>query len=148
MATLLGTVFSTDKKVVSQHDDQTLGSTIETLVISFDQEKFEEILSQVSNNPLSMHKHKKIFVAKTPFAISLKEASCEAKQTQGESNISSGEARHAQCEPKITSSEVSKTLLYSALVSGEAMVFNNPKSASCKGKRVSPSLCSLSFRRE
>ena len=79
MVTPLGIIFSTDEKVVSQHDDQTLGSTTKTLVISFDQEKFEEILSQGSNNPLFVRKHRKIFVGNASFAVSLKEPSSEAK---------------------------------------------------------------------
>jgi len=95
-----------------------------------------------------VRKRRKIFVAKAPLAISLKEASYEAKQTQGESNISSGEARHAQCEPKITSGEVSKTVLQSASVSSEARVFSSPKVASAKLKGPRLSLCFLSLRRD
>jgi len=41
MATPLGSSFSTAENEVSQYDDQTLGSIGETLVIHFDQEKFE-----------------------------------------------------------------------------------------------------------
>ena len=40
-----GTSFSTNEKVVSQCDDKTLGSTVEILLIQFDQEKFELLLS-------------------------------------------------------------------------------------------------------
>ena len=45
MATPLGTVFSTAKNQVSQCEDQTFGSIVETLVIHFDQERFEQLLS-------------------------------------------------------------------------------------------------------
>ena len=41
MATPLGKAFYTTDNVVSQCDDQTLGSIVETLIINFDQEKFE-----------------------------------------------------------------------------------------------------------
>jgi len=60
MATPLGKLFSTNEKIVSQRDDQALEATTETLVISFDQKEFEEILSQGVNNPLFVRKHKKI----------------------------------------------------------------------------------------
>ena len=52
MATLLGTFFPANEKIVSQCDDQALKATTETLIISFDQKKFKEILSQGSNRPL------------------------------------------------------------------------------------------------
>jgi len=38
-------VFFNTKKTVSQCEDQTLRSTAKTLVIQFDQEKFEKLLS-------------------------------------------------------------------------------------------------------
>jgi len=44
MATLLGNYFSTAENQVSQCDDQILGSTAETLIIHFDQEKFDFFL--------------------------------------------------------------------------------------------------------
>jgi len=46
MATPLGIFFFNDKKTTLQCDDKTLGSTTETLVIQFDQEKFEQLLSE------------------------------------------------------------------------------------------------------
>ena len=42
MATLLGNIFSTNEKIVSQCENKTLGSTAEMVVIQFDQEKFEQ----------------------------------------------------------------------------------------------------------
>jgi len=50
MATLLGSVFSTNEKAVAQADLKLLGSTVESLVIEFDQEKFE-LLSMSSISP-------------------------------------------------------------------------------------------------
>jgi len=41
MVTPLGSAFSTAENQVSQCDDQTFGSIAETLVIHFDQERFE-----------------------------------------------------------------------------------------------------------
>ena len=41
MATPLENTFSTNEKVLSQHDNQTLESSVEMLVIYFEQEKFE-----------------------------------------------------------------------------------------------------------
>ena len=45
MATPLGMSFSTVENQVSQCDDQTFGSTAEMLVIHFDEERFEQLLS-------------------------------------------------------------------------------------------------------
>ena len=50
MATPLGNSFSTVENQVSQCDDQTFGSIAETLVIQFDQERFEQ-LSGGSTSP-------------------------------------------------------------------------------------------------
>jgi len=47
----LGTVFSTDKKTVAQADLKLLGSTVESLIVKFDQEKFEELLFSCSISP-------------------------------------------------------------------------------------------------
>jgi len=49
---------------VSQHEDQVLEATTETLVISFERDKFEKILSQGDNSSLSVRKHKNITLAK------------------------------------------------------------------------------------
>ena len=41
LATTVGETFSTNEKVVSQHDKIAVGDMAETLVIEFDQDKFE-----------------------------------------------------------------------------------------------------------
>ena len=51
MATPLGIVFSTAENQVSQCDDQTFWSIAEMLVIHFDQERFEQLLSGVAQAP-------------------------------------------------------------------------------------------------
>ena len=79
MVTPLGKSFSTNEKTMLQHDNQTFESTTETLVISFDQEKLEEIVSQGDKCPLSVRKYREVIVAKAPLVISLKEPSCKAK---------------------------------------------------------------------
>jgi len=78
MATPLGTTFSTAENQVSQNDDQTLGSIAETLIIHFDQEKFEQLLSGGSKNPLHVRKHRKASIAKVPLATFGKQVSIEA----------------------------------------------------------------------
>ena len=45
MATPLGKLFSTDEKVMAQANLKLFVSTIESLVVEFDQEKVEELLS-------------------------------------------------------------------------------------------------------
>ena len=54
MATLLGKYFSTDENVVAKADVQLLEKTVESLVIEFDQEKFEEFLFSGSASPKAM----------------------------------------------------------------------------------------------
>ena len=51
MATPLGTVFSTNEKIVAQAEVKFLGSTVKSLVVEFDQEKYKELLSSGSISP-------------------------------------------------------------------------------------------------
>ena len=60
MATPLGTFFSTDENVVAQVDVRLLGKTIESLVIEFDQEKFEKFLSSGFSSPKAMRQYHKV----------------------------------------------------------------------------------------
>ena len=48
MATLLGIIFSTNEKDIAQADLKLLRSTVELLVVEFDTEKFEQLLSSGS----------------------------------------------------------------------------------------------------
>ena len=48
MSTLLGNFSSTDENTVVQADVQLLGKTVESLVIEFDQRKFEYFLQLAS----------------------------------------------------------------------------------------------------
>jgi len=56
MVTLLRNCFSTCENQVSQCD---IGSTTESLVIHFDQEKFEQLLSEGSTSPLYGRKRRR-----------------------------------------------------------------------------------------
>ena len=51
MATPLGTTFSTDEQVVAQGDVTCMGKVVESLVVKFDQVKYEEFLSSGSKSP-------------------------------------------------------------------------------------------------
>ena len=51
MATPLGTIFSTDEQVVAQGDVTYMGKMVESLIVEFDQAKYEEILSSGSKSP-------------------------------------------------------------------------------------------------
>ena len=44
MATPLGIIFSTNEKAVAQVDLNLLGSTVESLIVDFNQEMFEQLL--------------------------------------------------------------------------------------------------------
>ena len=72
-------VLFNNKKTVPQCDNETLGSTTETLVIQFDQERFEQILSEGGSNSTSAYKHKKISVARSPLATAQKQVSDKTK---------------------------------------------------------------------
>ena len=60
MSTLLGNTFSTDEKVVAQADLKLIGSTVESLIVEFDQEKFKQLLSSGSVSPKSIQKYRKV----------------------------------------------------------------------------------------
>lgn len=68
MAIPLGIFFFNNKNMVSQCDGETLGFTAEMLVIQFDQEKFEQLISKGSPSPINMCKHRKISVVRSPLA--------------------------------------------------------------------------------
>ena len=51
MATPLGTTFSTDEQVVVQDDVTNMGKMVDSLVVEFDQAKYEEFLSSGSKSP-------------------------------------------------------------------------------------------------
>ena len=82
MATLLGTTFSINEKVVLQCDNQTLGSTIKMLVIQFNQEKFKQLLFTGKMSPLSVRKHRKIVIDKALLTDSWKQVSVETSKLQ------------------------------------------------------------------
>ena len=51
MATSLGITFSTDEQVVAQSDITYMGKMVKTLIVKFDQAKYEEFLSSSSKSP-------------------------------------------------------------------------------------------------
>ena len=51
MVTPLGTTFSTDEQVVVQGNVTCMGKMVESLVVEFDQAKYEEFLSSGSKSP-------------------------------------------------------------------------------------------------
>jgi len=65
METLLGNYFSTPENQVPQCD---VRSTAETLVIHFDQERFEQLLFGDNTSPLHVRKHSKVSVGRGPLA--------------------------------------------------------------------------------
>jgi hypothetical protein len=106
MATPLGSSSSTNEKEVSQCDDKALGSFVELLVIEFDQEKFEELLSQSKHSLTTMSKHIRAYVAKT--AIIGDPAPYEARQPTTAFNkptLASFETITAPSQAKIASSK-------------------------------------------
>ena len=60
MATPLGTSFSTDEQVVAQGDINFVKKMVESLVMEFDQAKYEEFLSSGSKSPRVMRQYSRI----------------------------------------------------------------------------------------
>ena len=60
MATPLGTSFSTDENVVAPADIQLLRRIVKSLVVEFDQEKFEGFLSSSAASPKIMREYRKV----------------------------------------------------------------------------------------
>jgi len=60
MATPLGTSFSTDENVVAQIDVRLFRKTLESLIVEFDQEKFEKFLFSSSASPKEMQQYRKV----------------------------------------------------------------------------------------
>ena len=50
MATPLGTTFSTDEQVVAQGDVSFMGKMVESLIVKFDQAKYEKFISSDSKS--------------------------------------------------------------------------------------------------
>ena len=75
MVTPLGnSVFFHSKEMMSQHNGQNAEPvTVENLVIHFDQENFEELLSGGSST-LHAQKHRRVTIARAPLAIDQKSA--------------------------------------------------------------------------
>ena len=70
-----------------------------TLAISFDQEKFEQLFTGVSENPLRVCKRRKVSVASVPMATSGKQVSDKTTEVLNEPNSTSCEANQALREP-------------------------------------------------
>ena len=60
MVTPLRISFSTDENAMAQLDVQFLGKTVESLVMKFDQGKFEEFLFSSSTSPKAMRQYRKV----------------------------------------------------------------------------------------
>jgi len=61
MVTPVGLVFSTDKKAIAQADIKLFGSTVESLIIEFDLEKFKELSSGSVTSKVSSETRSQVF---------------------------------------------------------------------------------------
>ena len=64
MATPLGTNFTTEDEVVAQAVLKLLGSNVKSLVVEFDQEKYEKLLSTGSISPKSLRRLRQVSSSK------------------------------------------------------------------------------------
>ena len=60
MATPLGISYFTDEEMVAQSDTKLLGSTVESLMVEFDQERYEKFLSTGFSSPKSTRRCRKV----------------------------------------------------------------------------------------
>jgi len=75
-----------------------VGSTAETLIIHFDQERFEQLLSRGGTSLLHMRNHRKVSVARASLASSWKQVSIEPTEVPSEPITASREAKQALCK--------------------------------------------------
>ena len=103
MAIPLGTCFSIVENRVPQCD---IGSTAQTLVIHFDQERFEQLLFGSNTSPLHVRKQRKVSIARAPLATPKKQVSIETTEVLCEPKTASRQAKLAPCARKQASLEV------------------------------------------
>ena len=113
---------------MSQCDDQTFGSVAETLVIQFNQERFEQFLFGGSTSPL----HREVSVARAPLANSWKQVSVETNKTLCKPIIVSGEAKQTLCESSTVSAENIASRQHVNTVREATKVPREPKTTSAK----------------
>ena len=104
MTTPLENTFSTAENQMSQCDYQTLGSIAETLVIHFEKERFEQLLSGGSTS--SLHVPKEVSIARGPLANSWKRVSVETNKALCKPITASCETKQTLCESSIISTEI------------------------------------------
>jgi len=147
MATPLGTVFFTAENQVSQFDDQTFGSIAEMLVIHFDQERFEQLLSGGSTNLLHVRKHMEVSVARAPLATSLKQVSIETNKALCKSITVSGKTKQTLCKSSLASAETNVASCQIVNTVRETIkVPHGPKTASAKATWIAKSVVSCETR--
>jgi len=76
MSIPLGTIYYTDEEMVAQSDTELLGSMVESLIVEFDQERYEKFLSAGSVSPKATRKFRKVS-QETPLSPSLSEESSD-----------------------------------------------------------------------
>jgi len=81
MATPLGMIYYTDEEMVAQSDTELLGSMVESLVVEFDQERYEKFLSAGSVSPKATRRFRKVS-QETPLSLSLSEESSDEDKRQ------------------------------------------------------------------
>ena len=120
----------TGRKMVSQCDNTTLRSTTETLIIYFNQEKFEQLFFKGGTSLLNVCKHRNISLAKSPLATSWKLVSVETKKAFCEPISVSSDAKQTRSESTAVSTETKMVLYEHILASCEA------RKALCEPKRA------------
>jgi len=60
MATTVGEIILSDEMIVAQSDEVAAGTMVESLVIEFDQAKYEEYLSSDASSPRSARKCRRV----------------------------------------------------------------------------------------
>ena len=110
------------------------------MVLQFDQEKFEQLLSEGGSSPINMHKHRKISVSKSPLIVARKQVPDETKKpvcwpnsVSTETELASDQYPHAVREAKSASKALWIEKSNSAMCKADGSLI----SASTKSNKVS-----------
>ena len=82
MATPLGTSYFTNEEVVAQSDTKLIGSKVETLVVEFNQARYEALLSAGDSSLKTIKRGRKVSTTST-ISLSLSNSEEESSQEDG-----------------------------------------------------------------
>lgn len=122
MATPLGTTFFTEENVVAQANFKLMGSTIESFVVEFDQEKYEKLLSSGSLSSKATRNFHKIISKPRSLALTEAHSQESASSKSSQETFNKTRASNPLRVPKASH----ETKMICAQVTDANFVSNNP----------------------